>query len=55
MDVAMTIGEFHAMLSSEREESQPVTELRKLMAIEKPEDITDLAEGAPVWGAWTEV
>jgi hypothetical protein len=56
MDVAMTIEEFHALLTSEREESPLVEALRKLTAIEEPEDIATLAVEEPfVWGDWREV
>jgi hypothetical protein len=56
MDVAMTIEEFHALLTSERAENPLVEALRKLTAIEEPEDIAALAVESPIhWGDWNAV
>ena len=54
MDVSLTIEDFNALLTSESEkdDSPLLVALRKLTAIEKPEDIAKLAEDAP--GNWTE-
>lgn len=57
MDMSMTIEEFNALLTSESEkdDSQLLTALRKLTTIEKPEDITALADDSYVWTDWATV
>jgi hypothetical protein len=55
MDMSMTIEEFNALLTSEKHDSPLLTALRKLMNIEKPEDITTLAkDAAQDWTSWHE-
>ena len=54
----MTIDEFHTLLTAEplKNDSLLLTALRKLTAIEKPEDITSLAEeDVNNWTAWFDV
>jgi len=48
----MTIEEFNAVLVSDQEESSLLKALRRLMAIEKPEDIATLAEVVSGWSGW---
>jgi len=56
MDMAMTINEFRALLVSEQEDRPLVDALRKLTAIEDPEEIAALAEEEGiVWTAWAAV
>ena len=58
MNKAMTIEEFHALLTteSEKDDNPLLKALRKLMAIEEPEDITALAEDdRSSWSNWTGV
>ena len=57
MDMSMTIEEFNAVLTSESEENDSplLMALRKLTAIEEPEDITALASDASVWTSWHDV
>jgi len=56
MDTPMTIEEFNVLLSSEEEDSPLLAALRKLMTIEKPEDITALPEDDLVgWENWESV
>ena len=58
MDMSLTIEDFNALLTSESEkdDSPLLMALRKLTAIEKPEDITKLAEDAPSdWMDWRAV
>lgn len=51
----MTIEEFNALLTSEKHDSPLLAALRKLMTIEKPEDVTALAEdSAQDWMEWHE-
>ena len=52
MDMSLTIEDFNALLTSEEDESPLLTALRKLTAIEEPEDITKLA--ADPLQSWTE-
>jgi hypothetical protein len=57
MDMSMTIEEFNALLTSESEkdDSPLLTALRKLTTIEKPEDITALADDFYTWTDWATV
>jgi len=58
MNKAMTIEEFHALLTteSEKDDNPLLKALRKLMATEEPEDITALAEDDPDgWSDWRAV
>jgi hypothetical protein len=52
MQTALTIEQFNALLTSDREESPLLKALRQLMAIEKPEDILALAEVLSGWTGW---
>ena len=52
MTATMTIEEFNAVLVSDQEESSLLKALRRLMAIEKPEDIATLAEAVSGWSGW---
>ena len=53
MDMSLTIEEFNALLTSEKDDSPLLTALRKLTVIEKPEVITKLAEDAAEdWQDW---
>ena len=53
MENAVTIEQFHALLSSEEVESPLLKALRKLKGIEEPEKITTL-EAVPLqhWSGW---
>ncbi len=56
MDMSLTIEDFNALLTSEEDDSPLLAALQKLMAIEKPEDITKLAEDAlDNWTEWNAV
>ncbi len=56
MDMSLTIEEFNGLLTSEKDDSPLLTALRKVTAIEKPEDITKLTEDAPDnWTEWSAV
>jgi len=57
MDMSMTIEEFNALLTSESEkdDSPLLTALRTLTTIDKPEDITALADDPYVWTDWATV
>jgi hypothetical protein len=56
MNSVMTIQEFHALLTSEKEANPLLEALHKLTAIEEPEDIRALAEEAgPIWSNWSAV
>ena len=53
MDMSLTIEEFNALLTSEKDDSPLLTALRKLTAIEEPEDITKLAaDPLQNWMGW---
>jgi hypothetical protein len=52
MNTSVTMQEFHALLSSETEENVLLAALRKLMVIEKPEDVAALASAAASWVGW---
>ena len=49
----MTIKDFHTLLNSEKEDSPTLEALRKLRAIEKPEEISKLS-AVPMqsWTGW---
>jgi len=53
MQTALTIEQFNALLTSDREDSPLLKALRQFMAIEKPEDILALAEVLSSWTGWT--
>jgi len=58
MDMSMTIEDFNALLTaeSEKDDSPLLTALRKLIVIEKPEDITKLAaDPLENWMDWRAV
>ena len=53
MDKPLGIGEFHALLTSEGNDSPMLRSLRKLMTIEKPAEIARLAaEPLQNWMGW---
>ncbi len=53
MDMALTIEEFHELLTSEENGSPLLEALRKLTTIEEPDDITALAaEPLQNWAGW---
>jgi len=53
MDTALTIEEFHALLSSEKQENPLLVALRKLMCIQEPEEIAKLSvEPRSNWTGW---
>lgn len=56
MNAAMTIEDFNAFMASEQEENSLLKFLRKLTAIEKPEDVRMLARKpvgpAVYWVGW---
>ena len=58
MDKTLTIDDFNELLNSENEsiEDQLLKALHKLVEIEKPEDIANLAlDEELVWSTWTEI
>jgi hypothetical protein len=56
MDMSLTIEEFNALLTSEKDDSPLLAALRKLTAIQEPEDITKLAaDPLQSWWAWNAV
>jgi hypothetical protein len=56
MNSVMTIQEFHALLTSEKEANPLLEALHKLTAIQEPEDIRALeAVEAPIWSNWAAV
>jgi len=53
MGTAMTIEQFNALLTSEKDEGPLLTALRKLTTLKKPEDVAVLAvDPLAVWGGW---
>ena len=53
MDRSLGIQEFHALLNSEKDDSEMLTALRQLRAMERPEEITKLAaEPMQAWTGW---
>jgi hypothetical protein len=51
VSMSLTIEEFHALLTSEKDDSPLLTALRELMAIKKPEEIAAaILEGGFGWG-----
>ena len=56
MNAAMTIEDFNAYLTSERDASLLQDVLRKLTKIERPEDVAAIAKAAPgplaTWQGW---
>lgn len=56
MDKALTIDEFHALLSKRDGSDSPLMSLiGKLTQIEEPEDVTELLSLARVWSNWRSV
>lgn len=56
MNRAMTIEEFHAVLTSESEKGDgPLLRALRRLTVGKPDDITALADDPdrPVWTQWT--
>jgi len=53
---SMTIEEFHALLTSDEDETPLLVALREIKRIEEPEEITAL-EAVPLqhWGGWSAV
>jgi len=50
MDMSLTIEEFNALLTSEKDDSPLLTALREFVAIEKPEEIVAaILESGLVW------
>jgi len=52
MTPTLTIEEFNALLTSDKEESPLLKTLRELTTIEKPEDILTLVGTLAGWTGW---
>ncbi len=52
MNASMTIEDFHALLTSERDDSPLLTALRELMGIEKTDEIVDATLNVEPLGSW---
>lgn len=52
LNASITIEEFNALLTSDAEQSPLLEALRKLTAIEKPEDVLALADTLSGWSGW---
>jgi hypothetical protein len=52
MTPTLTIEEFNALLTSDKEESSLLKALRELTTIEKPEDILALVGALSGWSGW---
>ena len=53
MQMTLTMEDFHALLTSEKDDTPLLTALRKLTSIKKPEEITELRAGTEeVWVGW---
>lgn len=53
MTPTLTIEEFNALLSSDKEESPLLKALRQLTKLEKPEDILTLVGTLAGWTGWS--
>lgn len=54
MNTSMTIEAFHALMADQEQENAIIAALRKLMNIEKPEEISGLENhiARAGWGGW---
>ena len=53
MNATLTIQEFHALLNSQTHDQPWLEALRKLMQIEKPEDVAVLKKSPMwIWSGW---
>jgi hypothetical protein len=52
MTPTLTIDEFNALLTLDKEESPLLKALRQLMKLEKPQDILALTDSLAGWTGW---